>query len=74
MASDEYGDKTEQPTDRKRSDAREKGNVARSVEKWRRALTILTVIPTKVGIQKTDANSILCCSNWIPVFTGMTSG
>ena len=30
MASDEFGDKTEQPTDHRRQEAREKGNVARS--------------------------------------------
>jgi len=30
MASDEFGDKTEQPTDHRRQDARQKGNVARS--------------------------------------------
>ncbi len=32
MPGDEFGDKTEQPTDRRRSEAREKGNVARSVD------------------------------------------
>ena len=32
MASDENGDKTEEPTDRRRADAREKGNVVRSVD------------------------------------------
>jgi len=32
MATDEFGEKTEQPTDRRRSDARQKGNVARSVD------------------------------------------
>src|SRR3990172_5566111 len=32
MASDEYGEKTEQPTEHRRSDARQKGNVARSVD------------------------------------------
>lgn len=30
MASDEFGEKTEQPTDHRRTEAREKGNVARS--------------------------------------------
>lgn len=30
MANDEFGEKTEQPTERRRSEAREKGNVARS--------------------------------------------
>jgi flagellar biosynthetic protein FlhB len=30
MASDDFGDKTEEPTDRRRQEAREKGNVARS--------------------------------------------
>jgi len=30
MANDEFGDKTEQPTDHRRSEARQKGNVARS--------------------------------------------
>ncbi|MEX0703462.1 MAG: flagellar biosynthesis protein FlhB [Planctomycetales bacterium] len=30
--ADEFGDKTEQPTDRRRSEAREKGNVARSTD------------------------------------------
>jgi flagellar biosynthetic protein FlhB len=32
MASDENGDKTEEPTERRRADAREKGNVAKSVD------------------------------------------
>jgi len=32
MASDEFGDKTELPTDRRRAEAREKGNVARSTD------------------------------------------
>lgn len=32
MAGDEFGEKTEQPTDRRRADARQKGNVARSVD------------------------------------------
>ena len=32
MASDEYGDKTELPTERRRSEAREKGNIPRSVD------------------------------------------
>ncbi len=32
MASDEFGDKTEQPTDRRRTQAREQGNVARSTD------------------------------------------
>ncbi len=32
MADDDAGDKTELPTDRRRSEAREKGNVARSVD------------------------------------------
>lgn len=32
MAGDENGDRTEEPTDRKRAEAREKGNVARSTD------------------------------------------
>lgn len=32
MASDEYGDKTELPTERRRTEAREKGNIPRSVD------------------------------------------
>jgi flagellar biosynthetic protein FlhB len=32
MAGDDVGDRTEEPTDRKRSEAREKGNVARSTD------------------------------------------
>lgn len=32
MASDELGDKTEQPTEHRRNEARQKGNVARSVD------------------------------------------
>lgn len=32
MANDEFGDKTEQPTDRRRTEAREKGNIPRSVD------------------------------------------
>lgn len=32
MPGDEFGDRTEQPTDRRRTEAREKGNVARSVD------------------------------------------
>lgn len=32
MSNDEFGDKTEQPTQRRRTEAREKGNVARSTD------------------------------------------
>jgi flagellar biosynthetic protein FlhB len=32
MASDEFGERTEQPTDRRRAEARQKGNVARSTD------------------------------------------
>ena len=32
MATDEFGEKTEQPTERRRTQARERGNVARSVD------------------------------------------
>lgn len=32
MATDEYGDKTEQPTERRRTQAREQGNIARSAD------------------------------------------
>lgn len=32
MATDEFGEKTEQPTDRRRQEARQKGNVARSTD------------------------------------------
>lgn len=32
MAGDEFGERTEQPTDRRRAEAREKGNVARSTD------------------------------------------
>jgi flagellar biosynthetic protein FlhB len=32
MANDEYGDKTEDPTERRRIEAREKGNIARSTD------------------------------------------
>jgi flagellar biosynthesis protein FlhB len=32
MSTDEYGEKTEQPTERRRTEARERGNVARSVD------------------------------------------
>jgi len=32
MSTDEFGERTEQPTDRRRTQARERGNVARSVD------------------------------------------
>lgn len=42
MATDEFGDKTELPTDRRRSQAREQGNVARSTD-LTAALLMLTL-------------------------------
>jgi flagellar biosynthetic protein FlhB len=44
MASDEFGERTEQPTERRRSQARERGNVARSTD-----LTASLVMLTATG-------------------------
>ena len=42
--SDEFGDKTEDPTDRRREDAREKGNVARSTDLSSAALMLAAAV------------------------------
>ncbi|QDU79131.1 Flagellar biosynthetic protein FlhB [Polystyrenella longa] len=44
MASDDSGDKTEDPTERKRSQAREQGNVAKSADLNAAALMLMTAV------------------------------
>ena len=42
--ADEFGERTEQPTDRRRSDARQKGNVARSIDLNSAGLMLATAL------------------------------